>query len=138
MTSRREGWLALPVAWVATVMLVAFAAIGLQTDNTDWTCVETAAIAAVTVTFAAWRVPWPRLPRSALLVLPIGCDLVIALLRQAQGGSTSGYSALAILPVVFVGLALGRRHVAVVTVTTTALLAVPILAVGGPLYPSTG
>ena len=127
-----------PVAWVATVVVLAFAAIGLQTAGTDWAWVEMAACAAVVVTFAAWRVPWDRLPRSALLALPTGCDLAIALLRQAQGGSTSGYSALAILPVVFVGLMMGRREVAAVTATTTALFATPILVVGAPMYPSNG
>jgi hypothetical protein len=93
-----EGRLAHPVAWVAIVMLVAFAAIGLHTAGTEIAWVEMAGAMAVTVTFAAWRIPWGRLPNWALLVLPIGSDLVIALLRQAQGGSTSGYSPLAILP----------------------------------------
>jgi len=119
-------------------MVAAFAAIVLNTDGTDWTWVAFAVVAGAAVTLAAWRLPWPALPRVALLALPVGCDLVIALLRQAQGGSSSGYAPLAILPVVFVALALGRRHVVAVTALSAAMLAIPILVAGAPVYPSTG
>ena len=59
-------------------------------------------------------------------------------LRQAQGGSTSGYAPLAILPVAWVGLTQRRRAVAVIGGCTTALFALPIVIVGAPMYPATG
>jgi diguanylate cyclase (GGDEF)-like protein len=76
--------------------------------------------------------------RPVVLVLPFAVDGVLALLRQAQGGSTSGYAPLAILPVIWVGLTRGPRAVAAMTVCTSALFAVPILVIGEPLYPHTG
>ena len=82
--------------------------------------------------------PWASLPSSALLALPISVDVVIALLRQAQGGSTSGYSPLAILPVVWVGVTQRRRAVGVISCCTGLMLGLPIALIGAPLYPSTG
>src|SRR5262249_4976374 len=82
--------------------------------------------------------PWQRLPLYALLVLPIACDAIIDVLRQSQGGSTSGYSPLAILPVLWVGLAFSRRGVAVLTVATFLMFALPIVVIGAPMYPNTG
>jgi diguanylate cyclase (GGDEF)-like protein len=64
--------------------------------------------------------------------------LLVALLRQAQGGGNSGYSPLVLIPVVWTGLVLGRRAVLVISACTTLLFALPILFVGPPLYPSVG
>jgi diguanylate cyclase len=63
---------------------------------------------------------------------------VVAVLRHAQGGSTSGYSPLLILSAVWVGLTLRRREVIAMTACTAALLAVPIVVFGAPRYPDTG
>jgi diguanylate cyclase (GGDEF)-like protein len=71
-------------------------------------------------------------------VLPIACDAVIDVLRQSQGGSTSGYSPLAVLPVLWVALAFSRRGVAVMTATTFLMFALPIALIGAPRYPNTG
>jgi diguanylate cyclase (GGDEF)-like protein len=133
-----DGRLARPDAWMGTVVLVAFAAVGLQTAGTDWAWVESAAIAGVLVLAAARWVPWARLPLATLLLPALGCDLVIVLLRQAQGGITSGYAPLAVLPVIFVGLALRRRHVVAMSFVTVLTFAVPILVAGAPMYPSSG
>ena len=133
-----EERLGTPWRWVAAMVAVSLAATGLQTAGTSWGWVALAAAVGVALTVAAAATPWARLPTATLLVLPVGCDLVIALLRQAQGGSTSGYGVLAILPVALVGLLLGRREVAAMTATTVAMFAVPILAVGGTAYPQSG
>ena len=68
----------------------------------------------------------------------MAADLLIVLLRQSQGGSTSGYGPLAILPVVWVALTLGRRSVVAIAASTTLLFALPILLIGAPSYPSSG
>jgi diguanylate cyclase (GGDEF)-like protein len=73
-----------------------------------------------------------------LLVLPIAADGLIAVLRQAQGGNSSGYGPLAILPVAWVGLTQDRRAVAMISVCTGLLFALPIWIVGPPMYPSAG
>jgi diguanylate cyclase (GGDEF)-like protein len=74
--------------------------------------------------------------RPAVLFPVVAADLAIALLRQAQGGTRSGYASLLVLPAVWVAFVAGRRGVAVVVATTALTLTVPILAVGGPDYPS--
>ena len=138
MSSVQRGPLSRPVLPVACMLALAFAATALQISGTSWTLVGAAAAAALALIALAAFVPWQRLPLSALLVLPVGADLVIALLRQAQGGSTSGYGALVVLPVLFVGLVMRRAHVAVVTAATSALFALPILIAGAPAYPQSG
>jgi diguanylate cyclase (GGDEF)-like protein len=90
------------------------------------------AIVALAVALGIERTRWQWI---SLLMLPIAVDAVLGLLRQAQGGSTSGYQPLAILPVVWVGLTLRRWAVAAICLCTTLLFAVPILVVGSPLYP---
>ena len=117
---------------------LALAATLLQTAGTDWRLVAAASAYAVAVVLAAWAVPWTRLPVTSMLVLPIACDGLIALLRQAQGGSISGYSPLAMLPVVWVGLTQGRRAVVAISACSALLLAGPIVVIGGTMYPSNG
>jgi diguanylate cyclase (GGDEF)-like protein len=124
-----------PVVACAGILALAFVAAALRTAGTDWPLVGVAGAVAAAIVVVAGALPWARLPAGALLVLPVGCDAVIGLLRQAQGGSTSGYSALSILPVIWVGLVLGHREVAAIAACTTALFAVPVVLVGAPLYP---
>lgn len=119
-------------------MALAFAASGLHTASTRWGLVSAAGAATALAAGIASVVPWRRLPRSALLTLPLAADAVIGVLRHAQGGSTSGYAPLVIVPVLWVGLTLGPRAVALTAACTCALFALPILAVGPPMYPSSG
>jgi diguanylate cyclase (GGDEF)-like protein len=138
VTILRRIDLARPVVPLAGILAIAFAAVALRTDGTAWLLVAVAAGLAGLGILAARRVPWRSLPESSLIALPVACDAVIALLRESQGGSTSGYSPLALLPVVWVGLALRRRDVAMIVGCTAALFAVPIVVVGAPTYPASG
>jgi len=127
-----------PVLPFLGVAGLSFAVLSLRTAGTDWRLVVADAAGAVAVALAAELVPWHALPIWTLLGLPVAADLVVAVLRQAQGGSASGYSPLLILPVVWVGLTLRRREVIAMTVCTAALLVVPIVVIGAPRYPDTG
>jgi diguanylate cyclase (GGDEF)-like protein len=70
------------------------------------------------------------------VVLPVlAADLAVALLRQAQGGTRSGYASLLVLPAVWVAFVAGRRGVALVVATTALTLCIPIVAFGPPDYP---
>jgi diguanylate cyclase (GGDEF)-like protein len=129
---------ALPVLPFAAFATVAFAASFLNVATTDWNLVAGAGIATAIATGLSAAVPWHRLPEPAFLALPIAAFLLIAVLRHAQGGSGSGYGSLAILPVVWVALTLGRRSVAAIAASTTLLFALPILLIGAPSYPSSG
>jgi diguanylate cyclase (GGDEF)-like protein len=127
-----------PALPLAGILVLAFAATGLRTESTDWPLVGAALTLSVAALGAAALLPWAALPASALLVLPVASDGVIAVLRHSQGGSTSGYAPLAILPVVWVGLLARRGGVAVMTLCTAALFALPIALAGAPMYPTTG
>ena len=116
-----------PVVPLTVVLGLAFAVLGLRTAGTDWRLVGIAGALSIVALLGAAAAPWAQLPAWALVVVPAWCDLVVALLRHAQGGSTSGYAPLAILPVVWVGLALGRRELLAIVACTAALFAVPLL-----------
>jgi diguanylate cyclase (GGDEF)-like protein len=138
--SLSRGWarLSAPVYPAAGILTLALAATLLDTRQTHWGLVAAAAGLAVAVVVLAGFAPWSRLPQLAQVSLPLACDGVIALLRQAQGGSTSGYAPLAVLPVLWVGLRLGRRAGAVIVAGTCLMLALPIALIGAPMYPDTG
>src|SRR5690348_6579264 len=99
----RQRWLGAPWAVTLGVLSIAFGVLGLSTDGTNWPLVGVAALFAASLVGLAWSLARSPLPLAVLLILPVGCDMVITALRQAQGGSMSGYSPLAILPVVWVG-----------------------------------
>ena len=116
---------------------VALATTGLRSTHTQWLFLGLAFFAAAALVAAAFALP-RRLPTNALFLLPLLCDTLIALLREAQGGAQSGYAALLVLPVVWVAFVGGRRSVLLVVAALGATLAVPIVVVGAPSYPSTG
>jgi diguanylate cyclase (GGDEF)-like protein len=115
---------------------VALATTGLRSTGTHWLFLGLAIFTAVSLVGAAFALP-RRLPPQALVLLPLLCDALVALLRESQGGSQSGYAALLVLPVVWVAFVGSRRSVLLVVAAQAATLAIPIAAVGGPSYPST-
>ena len=72
---------------------------------------------------------WWR-PLPVYLVFP-----VVALLRDAQGGTASGYAPLALLPVLWLGLYGTRRELQGAVVLLGATFTVPLLVAPGPAYP---
>ena len=86
----------------------------------------TAVIAA-----AGLLVPWSRLPRWTYIVPPLAYFVVVALLREANDGSVSGYAPLALLPVVWIALNLGRKEVALGIAVGSSVFILPLL-IGNP------
>ncbi len=127
-----------PLTLAAGVIVLAFSTARLWPARTDPATFEAAAGTAVALLAVAAWLSRRRPPVWLALVVPVGCELLVALLRQAQGGSTSGYSPLVLVPVVWAGLVLGRAAAVAISVATTLLFAVPMLLVGPPLYPSDG
>jgi hypothetical protein len=84
---------------------------------------------------AAFLFPWERLPDWAWLVIPIGYIAVIAIIRDAQGGSDSGLVAMYLLPIVWLALYGRRLHLLVGLFCMDLALLVPLLMVGPPKYP---
>jgi diguanylate cyclase len=122
----------------AAFAAMAFGAVFLERGDTNSDLVAGTAIGTVIVIGVATAMPWRRLSEPWFLALPIAADVLIGLLRHAGGGSGSGFGALAILPVLWVGLTLGRRSVLAIVACTTLLFALPILLIGGSAYPTSG
>ena len=118
---------------------VPFALVGLLAPLTalippqpdDWTLVWFAVGLTGLIAVAGILTPWSRLPRWTFIVPPLAYFVVVALLRQASDGSVSGYAPLALLPVVWIALNLGRLQVAVGIAVGTSVLVLPLL-VGDP------
>jgi diguanylate cyclase len=127
-----------PLILAAGAAALAFSTARLWPARTDMPVFEAAGGVAFALLILATWLQRKQFPTWALLLVPIGCDLFIALLRQAQGGSNSGYSPLVLVPVVWTGLVLGRRGVFAISACTALLFALPILVEGAPLYPSNG
>jgi diguanylate cyclase (GGDEF)-like protein len=90
------------------------------------------ALVVVTVVAA----PWHRLPRFAEVVPALAYFVVIALLRESQGGADSGYSALALLPVFWLALYGTRTQLAIGIAGLASLFTAPLVILGSPDYPS--
>jgi PAS domain S-box-containing protein len=88
------------------------------------------------VVAAAFLLPWERLPDWAWLVIPIGYIAVIAIIRDAQGGSNSGLVVMYLLPIVWLALYGRRFHLLVGLFCMDLALLVPLLMVGAPKYPT--
>ena len=80
--NRRHG-----TQWVVTlgVLSLAFAALGLNTTARTGGSSRAWPGFALALVAAGWVIDRSRLDRAWLLVLPVGCDIVIACLRQARG-----------------------------------------------------
>ena len=88
------------------------------------------------IVLAAIAVPWKRLPQFAQIIPVIAYFVVIALLREADGGGMSGYGALSMLPVFWLALYGTREQLAVSIAGVAAVFVVPLLVLGEPEYPS--
>jgi diguanylate cyclase (GGDEF)-like protein/PAS domain S-box-containing protein len=80
-------------------------------------------------------VPWHRLPKVAEVAGPALGVMAIAFVRDGTGGHESGYSALMLLAVLWVGLYGTPRQLAITVVVVFLALAIPVVMIGGPAYP---
>ena len=85
---------------------------------------------------AAFLLPWERLPEWAWLIIPVGYIAVIAIIRDAQGGSNSGLVVVYLLPIVWLSLYGRRLHLLIGLFCMDLALLVPLLIVGPPKYPT--
>jgi PAS domain S-box-containing protein len=84
---------------------------------------------------AAFLLPWDRLPDWTWLILPIGYMAVIALIRDAQGGGSTGLIFVYLLPIVWLSLYGRPLHLVAGLVAMDLALLIPLFAVGPPHYP---
>src|SRR6476660_3194600 len=89
----------------------------------------------VIILLAVLIVPWRRLGPMAAVLPPLAYLVVIALLRQADGGGSSAYGALLMLPIFWLALYGNPQQLTVGFAGLAVVLVVPILLVGAPDYP---
>ena len=82
--------------------------------------------------------PWGRVPGWVQVLPSLTYLLAIALLRDATGGAVGGFGPLLLLPVFWVALYGTGRQLATVLAGVAAVFYVPMIAIGGETYPSTG
>ena len=97
----------------------------------EWTLVWISAALTVAIALVGLLTPWSRLPRWTYLAPPLAYFVVVALLREANDGSVSGYAPLALLPIVWIALNLGRTQVAIGIAAGSLVFVLPLL-VGDP------
>ena len=95
-----------------------------------------AVVGSVALTALIVLAPWNRWPPLLRIVPPIIGMVVVALLREAGGGTIAGVGALMLLGVVWVALYDDRTALAITIGAMTLALMVPILVVGSPEYPA--
>ena len=117
------------------LLLLGFVLFVFQTPR-DWAYFAAAAgIAVLACSAVAW-VNWAELPEPASVVPPLAIVLSIALLREGQGGSLSGFGALFLLPILWVAFFGTRTGLAIVLAAVLTAFWLPIVLEGAPGYPS--
>ena len=77
-------------------------------------------------------------PGVAAIGIPVGYIAFVALLRDAAGGSSSGFGGLLLLPVLWLAVTAGRRELAAILFAMAVAQLVPLGLVGPPRYPASG
>ena len=117
-------------------MVLAILVYPLPPAGNDSSALFTAAALNALILISALLAPWRLLPHLAQVVPPFAYFVVIALLREADGGARSSYSVLTMLPVFWLALYGTRRELGLSIVGVAALFLTPLLLVGPPEYPS--
>jgi signal transduction histidine kinase len=118
---------------VVTAYVLLFLPTGVRPDYR-----EVSAAAALSAALLSLALLWPRYPRFATLGIPLGYIALAGLLRDAAGGSSSGFGGLFLLPVLWLALTAGRRELAAVLAAMGVAQALPLAVIGGTPYPEAG
>jgi len=133
---RREGLLARAWPFLAATA-VAFALLPVSAErHIDAAEVGVAAAVAAGIVLSVLTVPWERLPHTLTVLPPLAYFVLVALLRDANGGGASGYSALVLVPVLWVALYSERAELIAVLAGVWSTFVIPIL-VDKQHYPET-
>jgi diguanylate cyclase (GGDEF)-like protein len=122
----------LPFALIAFLVIGSLALTDLQRPRALFLALAVTCLLLVAQLF----MPWRRLPASAQDVPAVAFYVVIALLRDAGGGTGAGVGPLALLPVCWLAMYGGRTAMRISLLATGAIFIAPRLLVGGAAYPA--
>jgi signal transduction histidine kinase len=117
------------------LLLLGFALFAVGSPRHWWYFAAALALAAAACLLAV-LLPWPRLPDPIVVAPPLLLVAAIALLRQGQGGSLSGYGALFLIPTLWVACYGTRTELALILAALVLSFWLPIALVGGHSYPA--
>ena len=126
------------VAPFASASIIALVLVLLPPSSSDRFLLAEAAVLTTIVIAAALLVPWVRLPAWCQATIPLTFFAVVALLRQAGGGATSGYAPLVMLPILWLAIYGSRTQLRLGIAAMAATFLGPLILVGPPMYPTTG
>jgi signal transduction histidine kinase len=124
------------VPFTALAVATAYALLFLPTSTLSYREASVAAILGAML--LALAMCWAVVPSVATLGIPIGYIALAAVLRDAAGGSTSGFGGLFLLPVLWLAVTAGRKELVTILVTMAVAQLVPLALIGYPNYPVSG
>ena len=124
------------VPFTALAVATAYALLFLPTGGLSYT--EASVAAVIGAMLLGLAIAWPAVPRVAAIAVPIGYIALAAVLRDAAGGSQSGFGGLFLLPVLWLAVTAGRRELFTILVAMTIAQLVPLALIGYPDYPASG
>jgi diguanylate cyclase (GGDEF)-like protein len=116
-------------------MVLAVAVLPLPPHGDRPVVIALAVALSALIVVSVVAIPWQRLPRFAEAVPPLAYFIVIALLRESQGGGEAGYSALALLPVFWLALYGTPSQLAIGLAGLASMFAAPLVILGRADYP---
>ena len=131
----REGLLARGAPFLGA-MLVALAVFPLPPGGSGGSALIAAAVLSAVIVLTCAAAPWSHLPRFAQVIPPFAYFVVVALLRDSDGGAQSAYATLSMLPMFWLALYGTRGDLAVGIAGVAAVFCAPLLFVGAPEYPN--
>jgi diguanylate cyclase (GGDEF)-like protein len=129
------GGLAARIAPFTGALLLAFAFLNLNHDGESPNRVLIAAGVAAVLVLAIGAAPWRSLPGWTQTVPPLAFFLLVAVLIDADGGSSSSFAPLALLPVLWLALYGTRGQLLAGILGAFAVFLVPMVFLGAPNYP---
>jgi signal transduction histidine kinase len=124
------------VPFTLIAVATAYGLLFLPTGQVDYGKASAAGVFGVALLGLA--LCWSRFPRVATIGIPLGYIALAALLREAAGGSQSGFGGLFLLPVLWLAVTAGRRELAAIIAAMAVAQALPLAFVGAPDYPESG
>jgi diguanylate cyclase (GGDEF)-like protein len=127
--------LAARVAPFAAVLLIAFAFVNLKHDGGSPNLIIIAAAVSAVIVLAVGALPWRILPSWTQTFPPLAFFVLVAVLIDVDGGSSSSFAPLALVPVMWLALYGTRGQMLVGILGAIAVFLVPIVWLGEPHYP---